>query len=356
MRNTTYSGNALLDRAVATASTRLPPGWRLSLRTTAAGQGPSGDIRLTIRGPDGTAASLLAEARRDVTPRQAAERAAVLTSAVRKGRADGALLVSNYLSELARTRLRAAGVNYLDLTGNAWVAVDRPALLIETHGSDRNPEPKRRGIRSLKGDKAARIVRALCDIRPPIGVRELARLSKTSAGYVSRVLTLLYSEDVIQRDDAGRIVQTDWQNLIRRWSRDYSLLRANRAVSYLAARGVAALAERLLNYREEYALTGSLAVPREAAVAPARLAVCYVDDPERAADFLEVRPADAGANVLLVQPFDGVVFDRVRNEDGLVKVAPSQCAVDLLTGGGRGPAEAEALLNWMASNEDAWRA
>ena len=52
---------------------------------------------------------------------------------------------------------------------------------------------------------------------------------------------------------------------------------------------------------------------------------------------------------------DTVVYDRARTEDGLRKVALSQCVADLLTGGGRGPAEADALLGWMARNEDAWR-
>lgn len=355
MRNTTVSGNTLLDRAVETVASRLPRGWRLSLRKPAGGRKLVGDARLTLRAPDGRSAELIAEARQGLSPRQAAEAAALLASAGRQGGADGTILISDYLSELSRIRLRAAGVNYLDLTGNAWIVIDRPALLIETQGADRNPAPDRRGSRTLKGGKAARIVRALCDVRPPTGVRELARLSATNAGYVSRVLTLLSSEDLVQREASGRVVQADWLNLIRRWSRDYSLVRTNRAVAYLAPRGIETLSERLLEYEGTYALTGTLAVPKEASVAEGRAVMCYVDEPERAAGFLEVRPADAGANVLLLTPFDTVVYDRARTEDGLRKVALSQCVADLLTGGGRGPAEADALLGWMARNEDAWR-
>ncbi len=33
-----------------------------------------------------------------------------------------------------------------------------------------------------------------------------------------------------------------------------------------------------------------------------------------------------------------------------------QVAADLLTGPGRSPAETEALMEWMTSNEEAWRA
>ena len=39
-------------------------------------------------------------------------------------------------------------------------------------------------------------------------------------------------------------------------------------------------------------------------------------------------------------------------EDG---AALSQAAVDLLTGPGRGPAEADELIRWMREHEDAWR-
>ena len=36
-------------------------------------------------------------------------------------------------------------------------------------------------------------------------------------------------------------------------------------------------------------------------------------------------------------------------------VAPSQLAVDRLTGPGREPPQGEEILEWMQENEDAWR-
>src|SRR6266571_3798446 len=89
---------------------------------------------------------------------------------------------------------------------------------------------------------------------------------------------------------------------------------------------------------------------------PRRVASCYVENPEGVVGTLDLRPAETGANVLLLEPFDEVVWERTRDEAGLIRVAVSQCAVDLLTGTGREPAEAESLLSWMAENEDAWRA
>jgi hypothetical protein len=355
MRNITYFSNTLLNQAVESLRSRLPNGWRLTLSKLPRGRAFHADALLTIRGPDGTSAVLIVEVKQRVSPRQAADAAARLVEVAKEAEATGALLISNYLSELSRKRLRTAGVNYFDLTGNAWITIQQPGLLIEVQGSDQDPSPPRRGIRSLKGAKAARIVRGLCDIRPPIGVRELARLTESNPGYVSRVLDLLNSEDLIRRGENGQVVETNWQDLIRRWSRDYSITGTNRAVPCLAPRGLTAVVDHLRTYKKKYALTGSLAVPAEASIAVGRLLLCYVGDLDQTVVHLEVRPTDTGANVLLLEPFDSVVYDRIRTEEGLVKVALSQCAVDLLTASGRSPAEAEALLVWMDANEDAWR-
>jgi len=309
-----------------------------------------------IRAPDGTKALLLIEVKPRLTAREAADLGPRLAPALGQGGAAAGLVVTRFASELARDRLRKAGLAYLDLTGNAWVNLARPGLLIVTEGAAKDPSPPRRGIRSLKGAKAARLVRALCDWRPPVGIRDLAKRAGTDPGYTSRVTRLLEDEDLVQRDGTGRIRMVDWQGLLRRWARDYDVARTNRAVPLLAPRGLPAFMDRLRQYDQPYAVTGSLAVPAAASVAPGRLASCYVRVPQRAAEQLDLRPVDAGANVLLLEPFDAVVFDRTRDASNLTVVAVSQCVVDLLTGTGREPAEAESLMTWMTANEDAWRA
>lgn len=115
-------------------------------------------------------------------------------------------------------------------------------------------------------------------------------------------------------------------------------------------------AGRLRRLGRKFALTGTLAAGRLAPVAPPRLAAVYVDDLERAASDLGLRPADSGANVLLIEPADPAgVFTGAVESDGLVFAAPSQAAADLLTSPGRGPAEAEALIAWMSEHEETWR-
>ena len=355
MRNTAYLGNTMKNEALDKLSLRLPRNWQIELSPPQEGGEFRSDALLTISSPDSESTNLVVEEKRKLTPRQASEVANRLAELVENEKAAGAIVIVEYLSELSQKRLREKRINYIDLTGNRWIALERPGLLIDTQGADKDPSPARRPIRTLKGAKAARIVRALCDILPPLGVRELARLANTDPGYTSRVLDLLYSDDLIQRGENGEIEKTNWQDLIRRWSKDYSVLKTNRMMTFLAPRGIDDVLSRLRTKKNRYALTGSFAVPTEAKILSGRLLICYVTNFQSAADDLQVRLAESGANIIFLEPFDKLVFERVRIEDEIVKVALSQCVVDLLTSSGRSPSEAEALITWMELNEERWR-
>ena len=76
--------------------------------------------------------------------------------------------------------------------------------------------------------------------------------------------------------------------------------------------------------------------------------------PLGAIDRLDLPEIDAGANVVLIEPLDPVAFDRTVERDGLRRVAPSQLAVDLLTGPGREPSQGEQMLKWMELRQQNW--
>ena len=136
---------------------------------------------------------------------------------------------------------------------------------------------------------------------------------------------------------------------------DYDFAPPKASTTWLEPRGIRALFVRLRDKGIRYAVTGSFAGYRLAPVAEPRLAALYVDDPETAAQSLGLRPADTGGNVLLVIPFDPVAFERAEFDDGITYARVTQVLVDLMKGPGRGPAEAEALLEWMRDNEDIWK-
>lgn len=350
MRNMAFSDNSILTEAIRTLERRLPLGWRTDVEREVAGRDRRIDAIVRLRSPDGEEVGLLVEVKSRVEPAAVQQLAALLA-------AGGGIpvVVAPFLSPRTQGLLREARLRYLDLTGNIWLTSDRPAVFIESKGADSDPRREERPARSLKGAKAARVVRALCDLRPPFRVRQLAHITDTDAGYVSRLLVLLERDALIQREPRGPVTRVEWQALIRRWTADYGVLKSNRAVTYLDPRGVSTFADRLRETELEYAITGSLGAARLAPVAAPALVMCFVRNPELAAEGLQLRPASAGANVMLLEPFDPVAYERSWQDEGLTFAAPSQIAADLFTSPGRGPAEAEALLEWMAGNEDAWR-
>ena len=315
----------------------------------------SGDDQglLSLRGADGRRAKLTVVSRKRVSPRDVPH----LVSQAED--ADRLLLVAPFLSPRARELLADANASYFDATGNLRIVVRDPAVFLEGRGADRDPDRKPRALRSLKGAAAGRVVRALCEFTPPYGVRTLAEASSTPLGTVSRVVSFLEEEALVTRDDKKVITAVDWPALISRWVRDYSVTKSNVVRSYLEPRGLAALGSKMAKLGR-YAVTGSLAGP---GIVPARLAMLYVDDVERAAEALELVPTEAGANVWLIEPYDAVVFERTQSlpfapapeKLTVTTAAPSQVAADLMTSPGRGPQEAEALIEKMKGTEDAWR-
>lgn len=352
MRNRTIPDNVARE-ATEEITARLPQGWRSKLTLDARRGRRPVDALLEIRAPDGARGVIIVQAKRLLEPKDVPAFLSQLRLVA--GKEVKAVVAAPYLSSRTRERLREEGVGYADLAGNVWVTLDRPGLWIETAGAQKNPWREERSARSLKGPKAGRIVRALCDFRGPIGVRDLASRTGTDPGYVSRVLDLLEREVLVGKEERGPVLEVDWRGLIRRWAQDYSLLTSNRTFSYLDPRGLESFRANLRRADMRYAVTGSLGASALAPVAPARLGVCFVDSAKASAEDLGLRPAESGANVILAEPFDPVVYDRTWEREWITFAAPTQTAADLLTSPGRGPAEAEELFSWMEQNEDAWR-
>lgn len=332
MRNETISGTA--REAIACIRRRLPPGWSVEAREGA------GAPALYLSGPEAQGGELPLIARASLLPRE--------VPALLAATPPPALVVSAYLSGRARELLAEKGMSYADATGNLRVVLSRPAVFLEGIGADRDPERRPRPLHSLRGAAAGRVVRALAELELPLGVRALSLAAATPLGTVSRVVTLLEDEALLCRDAQRRVVSVERVALLRRWAQDYALTQANGRATFLEPRGLSALWPKLSRL-PRYAATGSAAGP---GIAPARIAMLYVDDPDLAASLLGLVPAEAGANVWLLRPYDEVVFTRTRRRTmpsggaptEVITVSVAQAVVDLASGPGRGPQEAEALL------------
>lgn len=357
-RNKEVRGTELLRALVGTLAAALPPTWAVTSVPGGAGTGPDAILRLTAA--DGTAGRVFVEAKRVVEPRDV--RNVVRRMEVYRGVDDAGLLVTApYLSTRVRDLLQAAGANWFDATGNLRIQLARPSLFIDRVGASRNPftDADDRRLKSLKGPGAARVVRALLDARTPVGVRALAEVAEVGPATSSRVLELLVREDLVERGVDGGVANVAKLSLARRWCADYGLSSSNQAVPMLAARGIDQVLSGLRSYQGEYAITAEAAtrpyLPKgQAAVAPLALLTIFVPDATAAAENLQLRPVDRGANVVLVEPFDQVVYRGARVKNRLTYSAPSQVVADLLNGPGRAPEEAASLIEALATSDEGW--
>ena len=341
-----------VERALAE---RMPSGWSLHARPEESVGRYQVDLLAEIVSPAGETAVLAIEVKRILEPRgvlQVVEQISAITDSVLP--ATVPVVAASYLSPRSRILLRDRGVGYIDTTGNIRIEAHTPGLFISADGVDRDPWPRDHKLQSLRGRGAARAVRAIIDRFPPFGVRELAQSTSVSAPTMSRVLDLLERDAVVNRM-RGAVSAVDWRGVIRRWTEDYDQTESNTATMALEPRGLSALEKKLRVTKLSYVATGAFAAQRFDPIAPARLAAIYVTDAIEFIDHLHLRATEAGANVMILEPLDRVVFDRAVCRDGLRCVAPSHLAADLLTGPGREPSQGEHIIEWMERNQHVWR-
>lgn len=348
----------ILRRAISVLNGLLPDDWSVEVSDDVRLDAPRVDAVVVLRAPDRSQVTLVVECRRGFVTRDLpAVREQLESASAQMTARTVPAVVARYLSASARAWLDENGVSYIDATGNVRIVAKRPALVLRDRGADRDPYrgPGRpRG--TLRGEPAARVVRALVDFSSPPTVPELIERSGASTGAAYRVVDFLLEEGLIERSPRGPIRTIAWRRLLERWSQDYGFQRGNTVVSAIQPRGVRALVTDLARAHSlRYAVTGSLAAERWESYAPVRLASLYVDDTMSAVEQLGLRLVDTGANVLLAAPKFDVVFDRTTDIEDVTYVSVSQAAVDLLTGPGRNPAEGQALLDWMEGHEPAWR-
>jgi DNA-binding transcriptional ArsR family regulator len=354
----------LVDDAIARLRVMLPAPWTIerSGRAVPADGSPPRDIlanaTIDLRAPNGTSTTFAVEAKQSFGPRDVEKLSVGLSRTIRSiAGFIPILVVAPWLSARTRELLVRDNINFLDLTGNAFIKLENPALYIKADGATRNPQPAPRGRATVRGPKAARLIRLLVDVRPPYGVGEIAAATSLAAGYVSRLLDALDREALIERARRGRVDSVDIAGLLRRWAESYDVLKTNEATFFLAPNGAKEALSRLAERSDstQVTITGSFAALRLAPVAAPALLLAYSNNIEAVAGDLGLLPADEGANVALLRAFDPVVWERGSEDSGVRYVAPSQAVVDCLTGNGRMPAEGEALIAWMTENEPRWR-
>jgi hypothetical protein len=351
------SDTQLVERAVEELRSHLPDRWTVTVADGPAQTNgePGKQILVNHAGTGGYSA--LVEARRSFTP-QDARRLLGGPLGPRLRAMTGNMpiaVVAPYLSPRTREVLDAEKIGYIDLAGN--IRLDLQNLYVEIERTARNPNGPPTAAPGLRGAKTGRVVRVLVDAYPPYGLKEIAATAGIDRGYTSRILESLSEQALIEREPRGKVTDVDWPALLRARAQYLDLLGRRTTSGYISPRGAQAaldcLARRALD--EPWAVTGSFAAVRFAAVAAPALLVVYTMNPAALAVDLDLLEADRGTNVALVRPTNYGPFDRTEWDHGIRWAGLSQVALDCLSGNGRMPAEGEALLEWMAKNEASWR-
>lgn len=280
-----------------------------------------------------------------------------LHHASRVGKRAIPLVAVPFMGPAGRERCEELNVGWLDLSGNARLVA--PGLRVRMEGQPNRYKSPGRPATAF-APKSSRIARWLL-MHPgqPLTQRELATATKMDEGFTSRIVAKLEFDELIVREENGRIRARDSNLLLDAWAESYSFTKHRILRGHVPARSaeaqLRAMTEVLARKRQPYAATGLAAAWLLDRFAGFRIVTIYLaSEPE--APLLEqlgFREAEPGANTWLVVPNDEGVFQGASDHDGVRCVHPVQVYLDLKEHPERAKEAAEQLrkdlLKWRTN-------
>jgi DNA-binding Lrp family transcriptional regulator len=260
------------------------------------------------------------------------------------------VLAAPYLSPERQTLCREAGVYFMDLSGNVFIA--HRSFYVERIGFP-NKYPERRQRRYPFSDKATLILREMLkDPRQQWGIRELAEKIGLDPGYVSRMAKSL-SESGYAARVSGKLKIRSPNEILDDWVRAYDLKRNEHHRFFILASDVKSILRRLqeINIPQKcnYALSVQAGAGLVAPHAVYKEVHLYISDCKGIEFFkkeLDLKDADQGANLVLMRPYyKHSVFYDSREVEGLRVVSDIQLYLDLYGYPVRGREQAEHLYD-----------
>jgi len=241
-----------------------------------------------------------------------------------------AILVVPYMTPAGAKTAEERSLNWIDLSGNARIREE--ALYVRVEGRpNRFSRPGRPSSAfAPKGSRVARIL--LLDPSRWWRQKDLAEVTGLNDGYLSRVVRRLEDDKLLDRDN-GELRPRSPELLLDAWTNDYRFDRHDVLAGHMSGSGVDLAVElhrRLTRAGIAHAFTGLPAAWAFGQHARFRLCSVYVaGDPREAADAIALRRSTKGANVQLIGPNDGGVFEGQRYTREYPCVSPVQTYLDL---------------------------
>ena len=260
------------------------------------------------------------------------------------------VLAAPYLSPKKQALCREAGVYFMDLSGNVFIAHQN--LYVERIGFP-SKYPEKRQRRHPFSDKASLILREmLTDPKRQWGIRELAKKIGLDPGYVSRMAKSLSEFGYTARAGRKLKIQSP-KEILDDWVRAYDLKRNKQHRFFIFASDIKSILQRLqkitIPQECKYALSVQAGAGLVAPHAVYKEVHIYVGNGEGFEFFkkeMDLKDADQGANLVLMMPYyKHSAFYDSREVKGLRVVSDIQLYLDLYGYPVRGREQAEHLYD-----------
>ena len=302
------------------------------------------DYRATLQG-EGFKQIVYLEIKTLGTPKSTREAVNLLVRRIQNDPASYGIFVAPYIAPRSAAICKEAGIGYVDLSGNCFIAFRQIFINREKSG---NQFPFKTGLSSIYSPKSERILRVLL-VYPYRTWKaiDLAKEAQVSLGMITQVSKKLIEEEWLKKTSQGiSLIQPE--NLLADWSNNYTIKR-NVQFNYYSMKPLQDLEMEIANTCNKmnipHALTGFSASNRLAPMVRGQRAMIYVSrDIDSVAENVGLKPVESGANVILIQPYDDGVFWNAKTIGDLEISEPVQVYLDLKRYPGRGEEAADFLF------------
>jgi predicted transcriptional regulator len=261
------------------------------------------------------------------------------------------LLVAKYLSEEKRNQCKDAKINFVDLSGNVFIAIN--GIYIERIG-EKNKFPEKRLGRNPFSDKASLILRALmADVDKLWGIRELAESVNLDPGFVSRMVKELKKINYV-RKESSKVALINPKKILEDWVDNYDYSKNEEIKFYCLAKNVNEIYNKLqqdfqninlIQYALGYQAGANLVYDYSAF----NVVHIYLQNKEMVSKFekLNLKRVDRGENLVFLIPYyKNSVFYGRQNINNLWVVSDLQLYLDMYHYPLRGREQAEKIYDY----------
>lgn len=244
------------------------------------------------------------------------------------------LLVAKYLSEEKRNQCKDAEINFLDLSGNVFIAIG--GIYVERLG-EKSKFPEKRLGRNPFSDKASLILRILInDIGKSWGIREIADSVNLNPGFVSRMIKELEKINYVKKSNS-KVSLVNPKKIIENWVDEYDYSKNEEIKFYCFAKNVNEIFNKLkqnnqnlnlIQYALGYQAGGNLVYDYSAF----NVVHIYLQNKEMISKFekLNLKRVNNGENLVFLIPYyKNSVFYNKQSINDLWVVSNLQLYLDL---------------------------